>query len=123
MRLLSSLIALSVINATSAGNHTKAKAHKHREQKLENALMKEKSLESLWPWYPSTQRDTDNSRVRIIGPKHKGELCDTLTSTVLLFDTDGSGGLDWDEFQLYNTAIVDVAKDHGAEGEIINIIN
>ena len=81
----------------------KAKQHKHRQKKLENSLIKKKSL------------------VPRFGPKHKGKLCDTLTSSVALFDVDQSGGLDWSEFQVFNTAIVDVVKDHTTIGEFILI--
>lgn len=77
----------------------KAKQHKHRQKKLEHSLIQKKSLEPRF------------------GPKHKGRLCDTLTSSVILFDVDESGGLDWSEFQVFNTAIVDVVKDHTALGE------
>ena len=47
----------------------------------------------------------------------QAELCDTLTSSVLLFDVDSSEGLDWDEFQVFNTAIVDVVMDHAVDGK------
>ena len=114
IEVLPSVLFLSFLDAAMAGKHKrgkprmsysmsmptkKAKQHKHRQKKLEHSLIQKKSLEPRF------------------GPKHKGRLCDTLTSSVILFDVDESGGLDWSEFQVFNTAIVDVVKDHTAIGE------
>ena len=112
MRLQSSLVLLSLLQTTTAGKHKQAKTHKHRAKKLEHqkeidtSLIQTKAL--TWPWYPAPNNDV----TRVFGPKHKGRLCNSLTSSVVLFDVDNSGGLDWAEFQVFSTAIFDVVEDH-----------
>jgi hypothetical protein len=105
------LLLLSLMPTASAGKHKRAKTHK-RKKKLDHKLIQSKSLEP-WKWHSAW----GDSVTRAFGPKQKGQLCNTLTSSVVLFDLDGSGGLDWAEFQSFNIAIVDVAKDHMTDGE------
>ncbi|KAL7505811.1 hypothetical protein ACHAXN_003245 [Cyclotella atomus] len=99
------LILLSLLPAAAAGKHKRAKTHK-RKKKIDHKLIHTKSLEP-WSW----QSAWGDSITRAFGPKQKGQLCNTLTSSVVLFDVDASGGLDWAEFQSFNMAIVDAAKD------------
>jgi hypothetical protein len=117
MRLLCSLIVISLLDATMAKKH-KHRENKHRQKKIDHSLIQTKSLvNASWSWTPSTW-ESDTIVRAAFGPKQKGQLCDTLTSSVLLFDVDASGGLDWNEFQVFNTAIADVVKDH-EKGEMI----
>ena len=102
---LAVLLATSLLLQTNA---KKAKEHKHRAKKLQH---KEKLKNPILKKYKSLD-------IRAFGPKHKGQLCNTLTSAVVSFDVDGSGGLDWAEFQVFNTAIVDVINDHVSNGEL-----